>query len=115
MTDYTDEPFGLPPGTYRPVEQRHTIIPHLEGYRFRPLVPEEQLRNRERNEEQASMRQEEGWAGFGSQSGGGGYPSAGKRPDFRFRPDSRLDAPTRNAPSRYAFPMGAEAPRFRSR
>jgi hypothetical protein len=115
-TDYTDEPFGLPPGTYRPIEERHTITPHLEGYRFRPIDPDEQRRNRMRNKSQERIQAE----GGGPQSNGReGVPGASytgeQTPAFMFRPDPRLDTPTRGAPSRYAFPMGSEAPRFRSR
>jgi hypothetical protein len=116
VEDYTDEPFGLPPGTYRPIEQRHTITPHLEGYRFRPIVPEEQVRNRTQNERQEQSLSDRNYpqsAGQGEPAYEG-YPMGGQVPSYNFRPDPRLDKPTRGAPSRYAFPMGSEAPRFRS-
>jgi hypothetical protein len=114
--DYTDEPFGLPPGTYRPIEQRHTITPHLEGYRFRPIVPEEQVRNRTRNERQEHSQSNRNYPQSAGQAESGyeGYPMDGQAPTYNFRPDPRLDNPTRGAPSRYAFPMGSEAPRFRT-
>ena len=113
--DYTDEPFGLPRGTYRPIEDRHTITPQLEGFRFRPIVPEEQLRNRSRNEQHDQVLSDQGYR----QPAGRAdleevYPMNGQAPAFDFRPDPRLDQPARRAPSRYDFPMGSEAPRFRS-
>jgi hypothetical protein len=116
VMDYTDEPFGLPPGTYRPIEERHTITPHREGYRFRPINPQEQRRNRARNITQERNQGERGSPQSTERTGGAGVSYTGEQmPAFKFRPDPRLDAPTRGAPSRYAFPMGSEAPRFRSR
>jgi hypothetical protein len=116
VMDYTDEPFGLPPGTYRPIEQRHTITPHLEGYRFRPIDPEEQRRNRARKETQERIHAEQGLRQSNGREGfSEAYGTGGERPALIFRPDPRLDKPSRGAPSRYSFPMGSEAPRFRSR
>jgi hypothetical protein len=99
--DYTDEPFALPRGTYRRIEQRHTITPYHEGYRFRPIDPLEQLRNRNRNKRQERSERDRS--------------VTRQRPNWRFRPDPRLDKDGGGAPSRYAFPMGSEAPMFRPR
>jgi hypothetical protein len=116
VTDYTDEPFGLPPGTYRPIEQRHTITPHLEGYRFRPIKPEEQRRNRARQETRGRIHDEQDLRQSNEREGlSDAYGAGGKRPAYNFRPDPRFDKSSRGAPSRYAFPMGSDAPRFRPR
>lgn len=36
---------GLPPGTYRPIEETQILSPQVDGFRFRPISPEEQSRN----------------------------------------------------------------------
>lgn len=113
--DYTDEPPGVPAGTYRQIEERHTITPNLEGYRFRPIEPEEQVRNRSRNETQARSNRRQIYSrsvgsATGNEAYGGGLP-----PGVIFRPDPRLDNGARRAPPRYAFPMGGDIPRFPSR
>jgi hypothetical protein len=92
-SDYTDTPFGLPRGSYRPVKQRHEITPH-QGYRFRPLSPTEQQRLKQRNlvkqdSQQSSGRPRFRPQHFSSEVGRFGY-SSGKQ--YRFRPDERLDS-----------------------
>ncbi len=114
--DYTDEPFGLPRGTYRKIEQRHTITPHLEGYRFRPIDPGEQQRNRERNQSSASKLQQDSYSSGSAYGGGLEAGQQGmRRSELQFRPDARLDKKARGAPSRYAFPAGSGAPLYRPR
>jgi hypothetical protein len=114
--DYTDEPFGLPRGTYRRIEQRHTITPHLEGYRFRPISPEEQLRNRQRNTSSVQTREADSSAQFFShRNDQGGFRQGPQAPDFKFRPDPRLEHKGRDAPPRYTLPKGSGAPVFRPR
>jgi hypothetical protein len=89
--DYTDTPYGLPRGVYRPVEERHNITPHLQGYRFRPLTPNEQVRVRKRNmDHQNEASRSAGVARptysplLPSERGFTGQES------LRFRPDKRL-------------------------
>lgn len=113
--DYTDEPFGLPRGTYRRIEERHTITPHLEGYRFRPIDPDEQVRNRGRNEQQERADRNRSYAPPRGYDGSDGFRPSGQPPTIKFRPDGRLDKRSNGAPARYAFPMGADAPMFRPR
>jgi hypothetical protein len=114
--DYTDEPLGLPRGTYRRIEQRHTITPHLEGYRFRPIEPDEQERNRQRNESSAqSHRDDTSSPASIYDNHTQGYQQGIRRPTVKFRPDTRLDAKARGTQSRYAFPMGSSGPMFRPR
>lgn len=108
--DYTDEPLGLPRGTYRRIEQRHTITPHSEGYRFRPIKPEEQQRNRQRNQSSDRVRQDV------MSTPPAAYDTHGQgrqAPAFQFRPDARLDSQPRGAPSRYSYPVDSSAPVFR--
>lgn len=114
--DYTDEPFGLPRGTYRSIEQRHTITPHHEGFRFRPIDPGEQQRNRERNLGSAQRRQENMASPVAPHNGVvEGYQQGLQPPALKFRPDARLENKSRGAPSRYSLPMGSSAPVFRPR
>lgn len=114
--DYTDEPFGLPRGTYRSIEQRHTITPHHEGFRFRPIDPGEQLRNRERNQSSAQRREGDYATPNGRHNSiPEGYQQGMQPPVIKFRPDARLEKKSRGAPSRYDLPMGSGAPMFRSR
>ncbi|MCG7899001.1 MAG: hypothetical protein JAY99_05070 [Candidatus Thiodiazotropha lotti] len=91
--DYTDTPFGLPEGTYRPVPQRHEITPYHQGYRFRPLNPSEQERIKQRNLTNRETRQPVGELRFRpqqstSETGRFGYSQGNQ---YRFRPDERLD------------------------
>lgn len=83
VMDYADTPPGLPRGVYRPVEKRHSITPHKDGFRFRTLTPREQQRTKRRNQEynQADRFSSDGYGGLDSS------PQQG----YRFRPDKRLD------------------------
>lgn len=113
--DYTDEPFGLPRGTYRSIEQRHTITPHHEGFRFRPIDPGEQLRNRERNQSSA-QRQDDLVSPVAPHNGfPAGYQQGLQAPALKFRPDARLDKETRGRPSGYVPPIGNGSQMFRPR
>ncbi|MCU7845499.1 MAG: hypothetical protein KZQ93_16850 [Candidatus Thiodiazotropha sp. (ex Monitilora ramsayi)] len=113
-TDYVDEPLGLPPGTYRRIDERHTITPHQDGFRFRPIEPSEQERVKDRNIEHRRKQhvtetppsQINGW-------GNGGYYIEKQPPKPRFRPDSRFDKKPGSAPSRYSYPRGSGSPVFR--
>ena len=111
--DYTDQPPGVPAGTYRRIEERHTITPQLEGYRFRPIDPEEQVRNRSRNETQERENRERSfsrtWGSRIDEVYRGGEPSS----DYIFRPDPRLDSSSQERPPRYSFPIGVETPIYR--
>lgn len=112
--DYTDEPRGAPSGTYRRIDQRHTITPHLEGYRFRPIDPAEQLSSRSRNETQARSNRERIFSqAAGSTDGTGVYSGGGSQGTLIYRPDPRFDKGANQGPPRYAFPMGTAAPMFR--
>lgn len=114
VSDYTDEPFGLPRGTYRRIEERHTITPHLEGYRFRAIDPDEQLRNRSRNQTQEQYSRGQPFYRSARQNGDiEADRLRGQPPALNFRPDPRLDKDLRGAPPRYAYPMGSEAPIYR--
>ncbi|MBW9256053.1 MAG: hypothetical protein K1562_00310 [Candidatus Thiodiazotropha sp. (ex. Lucinisca nassula)] len=91
--DYTDTPFGLPEGTYRPVPERHEITPYHQGFRFRPINPAEQERIKQRNLTNREIRQPSGKLRFRpqqstSESGRFGYSQGNQ---YRFRPDERLD------------------------
>ncbi len=112
--DYTDEPFGLPRGVYRQIEERHTITPQLPGYRFRPIDPDEQVRNRERNESQDRVYREMTQDPPRGQESDPYYRGQ-QAPDLRFRPDPRLDRSSRMPPARYGYPQGAQSPQFRPR
>ncbi|MEW8508652.1 MAG: hypothetical protein AB2598_18325 [Candidatus Thiodiazotropha sp.] len=92
IIDYAESPPGLPRGVYRPVEKRHNITPHMDGYRFRTLSPSEQQRIKRRNEEYSRAWQpnrketsqqlsSEPYYGFKTDSQQG----------YRFRPDKRLE------------------------
>jgi hypothetical protein len=92
--DYTDTPFGLPQGVYRPVKERHNIIPHHQGYRFRPLTPNEQVRVRTRNKDQqnATRHMMDGVRPeYRSQTTDG--PVTPGQGGVRFRPDVRFPSP----------------------
>jgi hypothetical protein len=118
-SDYTDEPLGLPRGTYRAIEKRHTITPHLEGYRFRPIDPNEQLRNRSRNDSQEQSMRGHAASQWDRTTNAPpyGYGPSAQAPVLNYRPDPRLDrnGNTAETPSRYAYPMGSDAPLFRPR
>jgi hypothetical protein len=112
--DYADQPNGVPPGTYRRIEQRHTITPQLEGYRFRPIKPEEQLRNRSRNETQYRANRDRRYSQRVVPRGAHeNYRRREQPSSLNFRPDPRLDNGSSKAPPRYTFPMGSTAPVFR--
>lgn len=112
--DYADQPNGTPPGIYRRIEERHTITPQLEGYRFRPIVPEEQLRNRSRNETQHRANRDRSYSRRVFPRGAyENYQRREQPPSLNFRPDPRLDDGSSKAPPRYTFPMGSAAPMFR--
>jgi hypothetical protein len=107
--DYTDEPLGLPRGTYRRIEERHTITPHDKGYRFRPIGPDEQERVKERN---ANDRQT--YTDIPGMNGRGDAYRSDSRPSPPiFRPDKRLDKGTRGSTDRYSYPEGRPLPQFR--
>ncbi len=95
--DYTDTPYGLPRGVYRPVEERHNITPHHQGYRFRPLTPNEQVRVRKRNiDHQNEMSRSTGEARptySPRVSSGSGFTG---QENLRFRPDKRLPSISNN-------------------
>ncbi|MCU7932218.1 MAG: hypothetical protein KZQ90_15555 [Candidatus Thiodiazotropha sp. (ex Codakia rugifera)] len=92
VTDYADTPPGLPRGVYRPVEERHNITPHKEGFRFRTLAPSEQLRVKRRNQEsRQSPNRIEKKRSETVPLNPYGYTDANKKKGFRFRPDKRLD------------------------
>jgi hypothetical protein len=91
--DYTDTPFGLTRGSYRPAPQRHQITPYHQGYRFRPLSPSEQERIKQRNLVSQDSHQSFGELRFRplnnpSETGRFGYSSS--KP-YQFRPDPRLN------------------------
>ncbi|MET0028895.1 MAG: hypothetical protein ABW101_14805 [Candidatus Thiodiazotropha sp.] len=95
--DYTDIPYGLPRGVYRPVEERHNITPHHQGYRFRPLTPNEQVKVRKRNtDHQNELRRSTDLAhpSYG-QIMPGGSALTGQQ-SLRFRPDKRLPSMSEN-------------------
>lgn len=91
-TDYAETPPGLPRGVFRPVEERHAIIPHMDGYRFRTLTPDEQQHIKRRNE-----RYEQAWQPkrrekhSSSSLDGYSYAEPQRRETYRYRPDERLD------------------------
>jgi hypothetical protein len=113
-TDYVDEPPGLPPGTYRRIEERQTITPYQDGFRFRPIGPSEQQGIKDRYREQkpqpnSSKRLQprvQGWDGSG-------YNIEQRAPTPRFRPDARLDNGAGKAPRRYSYPQQPGSPLFR--
>jgi hypothetical protein len=114
VTDYAEPPAGLPPGLYRQVEQRHTITPHHEGYRFRPIDPVEQTRNKLRSDEErtrgmADTKQRP----TGNNFYNGNTPMEGRQPKPIYRPDNRLDKGSRQNSRRYPYQSGATMPQFR--
>ncbi len=115
MLDYTDEPFGLPRGVYRRIEERHTITPQLPGFRFRPIDPDEQERNRSRQETQDRLYREQVQEPPPAGSGSENYRQGDQAPALKFRPDPRLDRTSRKPPARYGYPQGAQSPLFRPR
>ena len=108
-TDYMDEPFGLPRGTYRRIEERHTIVPHDEGFRFRPLKPEEQARVKERN--QRDRQTNPGGSGIDRRWGDPRFDGMPSTPAFR--PDKRLDGGARESRGRYTYPENRQLQQFR--
>lgn len=91
--DYAETPPGLPRGLYRPVEERHSITPHKDGFRFRTLTPNEQLRIKRRNKAYKQV-----WQPIQNRnnprlfsSDGYGHFESNTRQDYIFRPDKRLD------------------------
>lgn len=112
--DYADEPPGLPPGTYRRIEERYTITPYQDGFRFRPIDPSEQqgIKDRYREEgpqQNRSKRLQPGIQGWD----GSGYIIENRSPAPRFRPDERLDKGAGKTPRRYSYPQQSGSPLFR--
>lgn len=92
VIDYAETPPGLPRGVYRPVEERHNITPHMEGFRFRTLSPSEQRRIKRRNEEyNQSVKPNRSESRKRLSSDGYGGFDTDRQQDYRFRPDERLD------------------------
>ncbi len=111
--DYTDQPPGLPPGTYRQIGERFTITPYQDGFRFRPIDPNEQQGIKDRYREQVPQNRGkrleprvQGWDGSG-------YSVERRSPAPRFRPDARLDNGAGKAPRRYSYPQQPGSPLFR--
>jgi len=114
VTDYAEPPPGLPRGLYRQVERRHTITPQLEGYKFRPIAPAEQVRNKARGDEGRSSGNADSSAGpIGKDIYPGFTPMDGHQPRPVYRPDKRLDMGTRQDGRRYPYGSAAPMPRFR--
>jgi hypothetical protein len=121
FTDYAETPPGLPRGVYRPVEERHTIIPHKNGFRFRTLTPAEQERIKRRNalynqywlperSEKQSLPPSDSYS----------YSVPRRQEAYRFRPDKRLDKKrggnwerSETFPYNPAFSEAYQAPVFR--
>lgn len=113
-TDYAEPPPGLPRGLYRQVEQRHTITPHIEGYRFRPIEPEEQIRNKERIEEERSSGTTDTTQMPNRHEFYNGYvPQESRQPKAVYRPDKRLDKGSRQGIKRYPYDTASPMPQFR--
>ncbi|MES9968727.1 MAG: hypothetical protein ABW092_01755 [Candidatus Thiodiazotropha sp.] len=122
VIDYAETPPGIPHGVYRPVEERHTITPHMDGYRFRTLTPKEQLRIKRRNEEYNQSKQP-----LASEkriilsTDDYGLTETQHQKVYRFRPDKRLDKkqnagnwrPRDAFPYNPAFTDAYQAPIFR--
>jgi hypothetical protein len=90
--DYAETPPGLPHGVYRPVEERHTITPHMDGFRFRTLKPDEQQRIKRRNEYYNQFwqsKQSEYRASPSVDSYSSSEPQ--RQGAYKFRLDKRLD------------------------
>jgi hypothetical protein len=121
VVDYAETPPGLPRGVYRPVEERHNITPHKNGFRFRNLTPEEQLRIKRRNErynQSWQLKQSENRS-FPS-SDGYSYSEPQRQEVYKFRPDKRLDKKrggnwgrSHDFPYNPAFTETYQAPIFR--
>jgi hypothetical protein len=120
--DYADTPPGLPRGVYRPVEERHTITPHKDGYRFRTLTPSEQQRIKRRNEAYSQSIQplsQEKRTTLSTDNYGLTKPQ--RQEIYKFRPDKRLDKKstpgswgrTGEFPYNPAFTEAYPAPMFR--
>jgi hypothetical protein len=107
MLDYADTPPGLPRGVYRPVEQRHTITPYQDGFRFRTLTPDEQLRTKRRNEyynQSWQPRQSENRSVL-PDSDFYRFSASQRQEAYKFRPDKRLEKNRGGNWGRsYAFP-----------
>lgn len=92
VIDYAETPPGLPRGVYRPVEERHAIIPHMDGFRFRTLTPDEQQRIKRRNEYYNQSWQPKQSENRSSPSTDGySYSEPQRQGAYKFRPDKRLD------------------------
>jgi hypothetical protein len=90
--DYADTPPGLPQGVYRPVEKRHTITPHMDGFRFRTLTPDEQQRIKRRNEYfNQSWQPKLSEIRVFPSADGYSYSEPPRQGAYMFRPDKRLD------------------------
>jgi hypothetical protein len=121
VIDYAETPPGLPPGVYRPVEERHAITPHMEGHRFRTLTPDEQRRIKRRNERYNQAWQLKQSEERSSQpSDGYSYSEPQRQDAYRFRPDKRLDKkrggnwqPSQTFPYDPAFTEAYQTPMFR--
>ncbi|MEW8232334.1 MAG: hypothetical protein AB2745_18575 [Candidatus Thiodiazotropha endolucinida] len=123
VIDYAETPPGLPRGVYRPVEERHTITPHMDGFRFRELTPDEQLRIKRRNELYNQSWQPDRSDNRSIHSSGGyshGQPEIQRQGAYKFRPDKRLDKKrggnwgrSQSFPYNPAFTDAYQAPMFR--
>ncbi|PVV13124.1 MAG: hypothetical protein B6D77_04750 [gamma proteobacterium symbiont of Ctena orbiculata] len=92
VVDYAETPPGLPRGVYRPVEERHAITPHKDGYRFRTLTPKEQLRIKRRNEEYTQYQRPPGnESRMFLSTDSYGLTEPRRQKTYKFRPDKRLD------------------------
>ena len=116
--DYADTPMGLPRGVYRPVQERHEITPHHQGFRFRPLSPAEQVRIKKRNSANRDAgKQRDIVFRPQSQTAHGRDSTVSRQSRYRFRPDKRLDTiERRRVPSYSQEPAFTElypAPVFR--
>ncbi|MES9973028.1 MAG: hypothetical protein ABW094_02130 [Candidatus Thiodiazotropha sp.] len=123
VIDYAEAPPGLPRGVYRPVEERHTITPHMDGFRFRELTPDEQLRIKRRNEIYNQAWQPDRSENRSILSSGGysqGQPEIQRQGTYKFRPDKRLDKKrggnwgrSQSFPYNPAFTEAYQTPMFR--
>jgi hypothetical protein len=101
--DYADPQRGLPYDAYRPVKKRHHLTPYYQGYRFRPLSPNEQMRVKKRNREYEEQLSLEAYLYHSQQPviydrPQGDWPSQ----PYRFRPDKRLNQKVNPFPQTYA-------------
>jgi hypothetical protein len=121
FTDYADTPPGLPRGVYRQVEERHTIVPHMDGYRFRTLGPDEQQRIKRRNERyNQSWQSKQSKQRSSPSSGGYSYSESLRQEAYKFRSDKRLEKQSRRDwgltdtfPYNPAFTEAYQTPMFR--